>query len=512
MKLNSDTLFDNLLSMFTVEINGPKSIELCLERPVLFTDDLRELSDNHLYVVIAERLPTRMSVGSNVTIICIGDAPQLAFYQIRCCVICIKSNTDLFRIFNVVQGIFNRYDKWHEKLREILDQNASIQEMLAVSESIFQNPMFVIDSNFHYLAYSGGVSYETSYSTSDSGNLDIEKLGQFLELHEPSMHVREPLLLRLLDTETLNFNLYEMDSYIGCFTIDYRDRNHRASDIPLGKILTNMIELALHKFSGILNDNYSVSRKVLQDIVDGMPVDYEQQRMVETAQKKKKYICAKMKLSSRFAKLPLGYICNRVESAFPGSIAFERKGDIICFVEIESAKDQDFAQYLEEKMTLFINSMDLRIGISDPFSDLFSARMYYHQSSAALENGTLVRPTEKYYVFQDYALTELVINSLGRLPTELFFTDGMRRIAAHDAESSVSYLKTLRVYLNNNMNITKTAADLYVHRSTLLERIARIERELDADLQDSDVRLRLQLLLKAMMLHETIRCTPLQEQ
>lgn len=507
MKLNADILHDNLASLFTIEMNGLKSTELYLERPVLFTDDLRELSDNRLYVAMAERLPNRMSVGNHVTIVCTGDAPQLAFYQMRCCVICIKGSTDLFRIFNLVQSIFNRYDEWHEKLREILDRNASIEEMLLISASIFENPMFVIDSNFRYLAYTGNASSEITLDTFDGGNLGIEVLGQFLELHEPSMHVREPLLLHLLDTETLNFNLYEMDSYIGCLTIDYRLRKHRESDIPLGKILAKMIELALHKFSGILTDTHSVIRKILQDVVDGMPVDYEQQRMMEAAQSKKTYICVKMKLSSRFAKLPLGYICNRVETVFPGSIAFERKGDVMCFLETENMREQDFQTQLMEKLAVFIDSMDLRIGVSDPFTDLFSARLYYHQASAALENGTLVKPAEKYYVFQDYALTELVINSLGRLPTELFFTDGMRRLAAHDAESSVSYLKTLWVYLNNNMNITKTAADLYVHRSTLLERIARIERELDSDLQDSDVRLRIQLLLKAMTLHEAIHCT-----
>jgi len=274
-----------------------------------------------------------------------------------------------------------------------------------------------------------------------------------------------------------------------------------------------MIEQALQKFSGILTDTYSIMRKVLQDVVDGMPVEYEHQRMVAAAQSKKHFICVKMKLSNRFAKLPLGYICNRAETVFTGSIAFERKGNILCFIEFENAKEQLLRSQLlrsqlREKLSLFIDTMDLRIGVSDSFSDLFSARLYYHQASAALENGTLVRPNDKYYVFQDYALTELVINSLGRLPTELFFTDGMRRLAEHDAESSVSYMETLLVYLNNNMNITKTANDLYVHRSTLLERIARIERELESDLQDSDERLRIQLLLKAMKIHEIIQCTP----
>ena len=127
-----------------------------------------------------------------------------------------------------------------------------------------------------------------------------------------------------------------------------------------------------------------------------------------------------------------------------------------------------------------------------------------HLEIAALENGNLVAPAKKYYCFQDYALTELIINSLGKMPTELFFSDGMRRLAAHDADAPVSYLDTLRVYLDQNMSMTKTSAALYVHRSTLLERIARIERELGVNLKDPDERLRVQILLKAMQIHKKI--------
>jgi DNA-binding PucR family transcriptional regulator len=80
----------------------------------------------------------------------------------------------------------------------------------------------------------------------------------------------------------------------------------------------------------------------------------------------------------------------------------------------------------------------------------------------------------------------------------MYFSEGLRCLAAHDAESDVSYLDTLRVYLNNNMSISKTAAALYIHRSTLLERITRIKRDLRIDLQNPDERLRIQILLKAM--------------
>ena len=57
-------------------------------------------------------------------------------------------------------------------------------------------------------------------------------------------------------------------------------------------------------------------------------------------------------------------------------------------------------------------------------------------------------------------------------------------------------LETLQIYLNNNMNVAKTAEDLMIHRSTLLERLKRIEKLLDSDLKDPDERLCLSIILK----------------
>ena len=81
----------------------------------------------------------------------------------------------------------------------------------------------------------------------------------------------------------------------------------------------------------------------------------------------------------------------------------------------------------------------------------------------------------------------------------------MQRLIAHDAASSTSYVETLRTYLDNNLSVAKTASDLYVHRSTLMERLARIRRELGLDLDDADVQLLLRMLLRAMEVREELK-------
>ena len=71
------------------------------------------------------------------------------------------------------------------------------------------------------------------------------------------------------------------------------------------------------------------------------------------------------------------------------------------------------------------------------------------------------------------------------------------KLKAHDENSQVSYLETLRVYLDNNLSVTKTAAALYLHRSTLLDRLAHITQMLGCDLKNPDFCLTLGILLRA---------------
>mgnify|MGYP000626969026 CR=1 FL=1 len=55
----------------------------------------------------------------------------------------------------------------------------------------------------------------------------------------------------------------------------------------------------------------------------------------------------------------------------------------------------------------------------------------------------------------------------------------------------------LRVYLDNNLSVTKTASALFLHRSTLLDRLAHITAMLGSDLKDPDYCLTLGIILRA---------------
>lgn len=509
MKLNAEIILDNLENDMKVELLGTLNSALVLERPKFYTGAEKSFCANELYIALADRLPARPKLSPESVIICVGDSMQVAQYKDRCTLLQIRERVDFFQVANLVHDIFNKYDAWNEKLLDILSGTASVRDMLEHSCGILENPMFVIDSDFRIVANAGynELVIPNTSEAADAENLGLSMLAQYLEQREPLLDVKEPILLNILDTSTLSMNLFRNDIYIGCLTIDYRHRRHRPSDIPLVKHLNTMIVLALEKLSTAAPSEKSVLKNALRDLMDGLPTTSEQNRALENAGAARQYVCIKMTLGSRLAKLPMGYICNEIEGSFSGSIAFEHDGSVVGFIELDDAeiKSEGYPKRLQNAVTEYIQSMDMHAGVSDIFDNLFSARLFYRQACAALENGALSRPAERYFIFQDLALNEMIINSLGELPIEMYFTNGLRRLAQHDAESHLSYIDTLRVYLDHNMSISKTAAALYIHRSTLLERLARIERELDADLRDPDERLKISMLLKAMRVQESLR-------
>ena len=94
-------------------------------------------------------------------------------------------------------------------------------------------------------------------------------------------------------------------------------------------------------------------------------------------------------------------------------------------------------------------------------------------------------------------LPQLLSGALSGRPSWVYYPNGLKKLKAHDEVSQVSYLETLRVYLDNNLSVTRTAAALYLHRSTLLDRLAHITQMLGRDLKDPDFCLTLGILLRA---------------
>lgn len=512
MKLNADIVFDNMKKYIPAEMFGYKTKELNLSRPEFYIDENMPFKDGHLYIITGNQVMRRASIEKGAVIISIGDVPQISYFNERCCFIKLKSNTSVFEVFNIVNSIFNKYSLWREKLSKTLKDSIDIDELVGYAHEIFENPILVLDSKFKVISATGYEKWGSdtiSFNAEQQRELSMSALEQYLGEQELLIDVKEPLFLNMLGSSTLSLNLFDTDEYVGSITIDYKNSTVKAGHEALLKYFAQFLLYAIKKNSRVLISDRSMLRKLFSDIINDLPIATSRRKYLDNIEKPKRYICVIVKLNNRFAQIPIEYVCSKFEQIFPKGITFENRSNVISFIEVDFLKEgQYLREIISDQMQLLVGAMDITVGISNDFTDPYSAKLYYSQAQAALENGNLLDPEKKYYHFKDYALTELIINSQNGLPIEMYFPEGLIRLFEHDKVSPISYVETLECLLKNNMSFAATSSELFIHRSTLLERISRISRELGEDLKNPDVRLKIQWILKAIEINKSIMDKP----
>ncbi len=487
MLLNADVIYQNIKNELSVSIYGKLGKELKLYRPEFYIDKNKRFVKNHVYVCSADHLPTNPVVEENVLLICLGEASQRKKFEKLCGIISIPENEDIFRVFNMVQNVFNKYEAWEARMNTVIRENASLQDLLELSKDIFENPMLLIGADFNYLACIEQNYLQNKIGINFSGpTFDPELLEVFLSMHEIATDIKEPLLLNLMNRETLSINIFDENEYLGCITIFGEFRSFRSSDVELCLVFANALKQAFQLKPHLAGDRASIRRSII-DIISGRPISQEQKEIISKNNVRSSMRCILLKHKKDSLILPVGYVISMIEQTFAGSLAFEYENNITAFV---SDNDE-----LIENLKHLINKTKMVCGISNCFTNIYDSTYVYYQAFSALELGTRDKEIKDIYYFEDYILPLLLANSTKGMPTRIFYTQGIERLAKHDVSSAVSYLDTLKAYLENNMSIAETARKLNLHRSSLIDRLGRISTMLDMDLNDIKNRLTIQILL-----------------
>ncbi len=489
MRLNADIIYHNLKDTLDVTIYGMCETELALYRPEFYLDRNSRFLENHVYVCSADHLPEDPVIEGNVLLICLGEAPQREKFEQRCGILSVSGREDIFRVFNTVQGIFNKYETWETELSRILRRSASLQELLEASRGIFNNPMLLIGSDFSYLAYTEHDYLQDRMGIRlDGSAFDPDLLDAFLSLHELATDIKEPLLLSLMGRSTLSVNLFDVDDFLGCITVFGEYRDFQPSDIQLCQFLAEIIRQAFLLKPHLAGDRSSLRLSLLH-IISGQPLSQEQRNVITRHGDHGELVCVAFRPAADSHPLPSGYVSSLIEEQFKDSLAFEYDSGIAAVIPAEQCVEQQLASLLQK--------LRLICGVSHPFPNLHESAYAYYQASSVLDTGTGIAPGGSIYRFEDYILPLLLRNATADIPARYFYIEGLSRLAAHDACAPVSYLDTLKNYLDSSMSIAETARKMNLHRSSLIDRLNRITQILDCDLTDPNQRLAIQIVLSA---------------
>lgn len=502
MRLNVDVIYDNLSRQIPLEIRGEYSDELTLKRPKLYCGENRPFRSDYIYVVTGSRLPVKAMIEPNVVLLCLGEKPS-AFYQKQCCCL-ISTYTDLLSVFDLVQQIFDKYENWERSLLDTLDESNDLQKILDLSFEILENPMYILDRNFYFLAHSQVIDRDErmkSLRPDEDNRCSFGNISFTIDDRKYNKDTRYPFLA--LDSErqplALAANVFVKDQNVGCFSINYYLRPFQKSDLAMASFLTHVIEVSFQRNAKLFIEYVNPMQNLLEDILNGIPIEAARMKFLEE-KGGTPYVCVKI-LQSTWSKTRVSaiYVMGQIKSGFPDSICFEHEASIVAFIPL---KPWIKVQEMEAHLCEMLKGLLLKGAVSCAFVNLGEAWLYYQQTGIAFEIGSAMEPNQCCYFFRDYKITYLVMHGIGELSLDSLMTPGLRQLVKHDELSSTSYLHTLRKYLRNNLKITQTAQELFIHRSTFLERMQRITTMLDMDLENPDNQLYLNIMLKIMEIQQ----------
>lgn len=177
------------------------------------------------------------------------------------------------------------------------------------------------------------------------------------------------------------------------------------------------------------------------------------------------------------------YICNQLEIAFPHACAMRCNDNILIINNLSLSKPADNRDFLS-RLAPLIRDYTCKAGISDPFNGLLNLKIHHLQALKALEIGQKQKPDFWYYQFADFKLSYLRSKLTEDFPSVMLLPAGFQTLLKSDLKNHTEYLKTLSAYLEQGNNISAAAESLFIHRTTFIRRLERIETLSKLNLSD----------------------------
>lgn len=179
-------------------------------------------------------------------------------------------------------------------------------------------------------------------------------------------------------------------------------------------------------------------------------------------------------------------LCSVITSMAP----FE-SGDTVVSADYQTAvyiKDLD-NQSIEE-MQEFVEAMigtmetegivDIRAGIGCECSDIIDIRRSRDEGNYAIQIGMRFHRQDHVFVYAKQTL-ERIVDSIPEAKKEAILRDFFG--SGSDNKLTEEMLETVRVFFQNDLNLTAASKQLYIHRNTLNYRLDKIRKDFGLDLR-----------------------------
>ena len=286
--------------------------------------------------------------------------------------------------------------------------------------------------------------------------IDAESIRSFVLSAADSQIVQEYHYFKVYDNQNVEYILISKGS---------SDDAYMIGKVAVCEIQNFIQNLLLDNL--LLVDVYNRAKKLRID-TDVRRVVF----MVET--KMEKDISAQETVKSLFASRPKDFIT-----------AVDEKSIII----VKELKDTDTFEDMNQTARMLVDMLNaeamsqVRVSYGNPVNEIKSVSRSYKEAKMALEVGKIFYADKNVVPYNNLGIGRLIY----QLPIplcEMFMTEvfGENLPDTFDEET----LTTINKFFENNLNVSETSRQLYVHRNTLVYRLEKLEKSTGLDIRKFD--------------------------
>lgn len=489
MKLTIALLAEALSGTYTFSMHGSAPAGTEVGRPQFFREN-RKTNDSLL--IAAEPL---RSVREGVYIC--KSLPAIRRAESVCCLV-FPEETSFEDLFNDIQALFDRYDDWETNCLVAINRYQDYRSLIRVTREQFGCPLLLIDSQFKIIATAHEDNSSFSLFESDEA-LPTEMVDDLIS-NPRFRHLenRSGVSLLDLDSNYLMRNFQYGGKYCGRLIMGITEDAPPVQSSFLMERLGDFTEFLLQRFgslrigTSIQNYLHSFLSECLKGSVPGhRELNYLEQNTDWVDEQM--YLMAVFLPEHRLKKeLYPPYLIAQIEERWSCTCAVEFDGHVVMLLNLSQygmGRLQDFYQSL----AYMVRDGLMIAGCSRVFQGLRKLQLYYRQAQLAIEFGQKKDVTRWYFRFDDYGLEYLLQYGLGSFKPEQVCHPALLLLREHDRAKQTSFYLTLHTWFQEQFNMSQAAAKLYIHRSTFINRMERIEELTRLNLDDYRTRLYLEL-------------------
>lgn len=479
-----------------------KAKDDCLLQAKLYSPDI-PLFNRYLYLVDADGFPTDLPPNDWFYFVVLGAGESFKCPE-HCEIILLHTEDSLFMVFDILQKCFEWYNTWEETLIEILNRDADIQKICEVSKRIFVNPVVAHNGSYEVLGTS------VNREVMEKG-LDFpyhENIGSYvvssnyLEYFKNAKVFHDTMNKTGVENFHADYPRYDVlyvnltggeEGFPGRLLLPELYCKNPYSTYPPLALLGKLISFALNRRTVMTKGYRRGLERFFHGLLQGSAVNTGEAAICLQSQKwsfDDTFCCVVLTLSENERRIySVSYSCQCLEETLENCFAFPYEDVIVGVCCLKKGTDEfstvgtDFGSFIRDGF--------FKAGISDTYADIYQTQSYYEQAKAALRVGNECDPEIWYYRFKKYAFPYMLYHGMGNLDPKFFVDPRVFALKTMGKREEVDYYQTLKVYLENNMNLLHSAEELFIHRTTLFYRINRIKETLDLDLTDKKTRLTL---------------------